>query len=378
MSEGQSSAVCFEGVTRRYGHVTALDDIDLSVASGSLTVLCGPPRSGKSVLLRLLVGLEQPDRGRILIDGRDVTALPPAQRPIGYVPQSFALFPHMSVRDNIAYPLRQRGLGRAEIDRRIGPVAEILRITGKLDHRPSQLSGGEKQRAAIARGVLQEARIFALDDPLVGLDFKLRESLMDELRDMQAALAATFVYCTSDSLEALTMAERLAVLDRGRLVEADDAARIYHQPQRLRSAELIGFPRCNILSGTRGNRRCETVLGTIALDEDALPGDAPGEVAVALRPEHVALGDPDGPDDGALTGSGRVMLMENLGAECVVHLEVRRGDASATLVAAPSTDIVAGLALGDRLGWRIRPERMVLFDAGSGLRLGVGRVVTYA
>ena len=373
MSDGLPTAVRFEGLTRRYGRVTALDDIDLRVAAGSLTVLCGPPRSGKSVLLRLLVGLERPDRGRILIDGRDVTALPPAQRPIGYVPQSFALFPHMSVRDNIAYPLRQRGVGRAEIDRRIGPVAEILRITGKLERRPSQLSGGEKQRAAIARGVLQEARIFALDDPLVGLDFKLRESLMDELRDMQAALAATFVYCTSDSLEALTMAEQLAVLDRGCLVEADDAARIYHEPRRLRSAELIGFPRCNILSGIGVNRRCETVLGTIEMEDDA-----PGDAAVAVRPEHVALRDPAEAEDGALTGHGRVLLMENLGAECVVHLEVRRDGAAATLVAAPPTDLVADVAPGAELDWCIRPERMVVFDRVSGLRLGIGRAVAYA
>ncbi len=373
MSDGLPSAVCFEGVTRRYGRVTALDDIELRIDPGSLTVLCGPPRSGKSVLLRLLVGLERPDAGRILIDGRDVTSLPPAQRQIGYVPQSFALFPHMSVRDNVAYPLRQRGLGRAEIDRRIGPVAEILRITAKLEQRPSQLSGGEKQRAAIARGVLQEARLFALDDPLVGLDFKLRESLMDELRDMQAALAATFVYCTSDSLEALTMAEQLAVLDDGRLVETGSAARIYHEPQRLRSAELIGFPRCNILHGSRANRCCETVLGTIAL-EDAAAADA----AVAVRPEHVALGDPAEAEDGALDGRGRVMLMENLGAECVVHLEVRHGGETAILVAAPPTDLVAGLTLGAELAWRIRPERMVVFDGSSGLRVGVGRAVAYA
>ncbi len=377
MNDGRPSAVRFEGVIRRYGRTTALDGIDLSIAARSLTVLCGPPRSGKSVLLRLLVGLERPDSGRILIDGRDVTALPPAQRPIGYVPQSFALFPHMSVRDNVAYPLRQRGLGRAEIDRRIGPVAEILRITSKLQQRPSQLSGGEKQRTAIARGVLQEASIFALDDPLVGLDFKLRESLMDELRDMQAALAATFVYCTSDSLEALTMAEQLAVLDRGRLIEAGIAERIYHEPQRLRSAELIGFPRCNILYGSRGNRHCETALGTIALDDDAA-SDATGNAAVAVRPEHVALGDPTEPEHGTLTGRGRVLLMENLGAESVVHLEVRRDGAVTVLVAAPPTDLVAGVALGAELGWRVRPERMVVFDRLSGLRLGVGRAVAYA
>jgi ABC-type sugar transport system ATPase subunit len=131
------SAIHFERVTRRYGRVTALDAIDLAVADGSLTVLCGPPRSGKSVLLRLLVGLEAPDTGRILIDGQDIAALPPAARAIGYVPQSFALFPHISVRDNIAYPLQQRGIARSEIDRRMGPVAEILRITPLLGKRPS-------------------------------------------------------------------------------------------------------------------------------------------------------------------------------------------------------------------------------------------------
>jgi ABC-type sugar transport system ATPase subunit len=373
------SAIHFERVTRRYGRVTALDAIDLAVADGSLTVLCGPPRSGKSVLLRLLVGLEAPDSGRILIDGQDIAALPPAARAIGYVPQSFALFPHISVRDNIAYPLQQRGVARDEIDRRMGPVAEILRIAPLLGKRPSQLSGGEKQRAAIARGVLQEARIFALDDPLVGLDFKLRESLMDDLKDMQEALRATFLYATSDSLEALTMAEQLAVLDRGALVEADGVERIYHEPRRLRSAELIGFPRCNILSGTANDRQCETVLGPVTLDLTELPEG--GDVALALRPEHVTLAPPGMPDqatDGAIQGSGRILLMENLGAECVVHIELQRGDLAATLVSSPPTDAVSGLAVGDAFPFRIRPERIVAFGRASGLKLGTGRAVAYA
>lgn len=372
------SSLRFERVTRRYGRVTALDGIDLTVQSGSLTVLCGPPRSGKSVLLRLLVGLEAPDQGRVLIDGQDVTALPPAARAIGYVPQSFALFPQMSVRDNITYPLRQRGVARAEIDRRIGPVAEILRIGPLLAKRPAQLSGGEKQRAAIARGVLQQARIFALDDPLVGLDFKLRESLMDELKDMQEALGATFLYATSDSLEALTMAEQLAVIDQGAVVEADAAGRIYHEPQRLRTAELIGFPRCNILSGTARDGMCQTALGPVALDGAEI---LEHELALAVRPEHVVLDGPGGPHlagEGAVGGHGRVLLMENLGAECVVHLEVRRGEQAATLVSTPSSDAVRGLAVGDVVAYWVRPEQVVAFGRASGRRLGVGRRVAYA
>jgi ABC-type sugar transport system ATPase subunit len=202
---------------------------------------------------------------------------------------------------------------------------------------------------------------------------------MDDLKDMQEALRATFLYATSDSLEALTMAEQLAVLDRGALVEADGVERIYHEPHWLRSAELIGFPRCNILSGTANGRQCETVLGSVALDvAEPLEGD---DVALALRPEHVTLASPGMPDragDGAIHGSGRILLMENLGAECVVHIELRRGDLAATLVGTPPSDLVSGLAVGDAFPFRIRPERIVAFGRASGLKLGIGRAVAYA
>ncbi|HTW29480.1 MAG TPA: ABC transporter ATP-binding protein, partial [Acetobacteraceae bacterium] len=190
------SRIRFEAITKTYRGKHALDGVDLEIEPGSLTVLCGPPLSGKSVLLRLLVGLEQPTAGRILFDGQDITDLPAATRTIGYVPQSFALFPHMSVFDNIAYPLTLQGVAREEIRARVDQAAGILRIRPLLDKKPSQLSGGEKQRTAIARGILKNADIFILDDPLVGLDFKLRESLMEELKDMRAQLDATFLYAT--------------------------------------------------------------------------------------------------------------------------------------------------------------------------------------
>lgn len=341
------SSIDFRDLGKSYRGRAALRDINLTLRSQSLTVFCGPPQSGKSVLFRLLVGLEAPDRGAILIDGRDVAHIPAAARRIGYVPQSFALFPHMSVYDNIAYPLRQQGVAAAEIATRLGQAAEILRIGHLLNKRPSQLSGGEKQRAAIARGMLKDATIFILDDPLVGLDFKLRESLMEDLKDMRAVLGATFLYATSDSLEALTMAEELVVLDAGRVVESGPVEDLYHRPAHVRSAELIGFPRCNILAADRA--------GAIGLS----PRDMP--VTVAIRPEDVVFA-PEEPQ----AQQGRVQLMENLGAECVVYLDI----GGTTLVSIPSSDRVLGLDVGSAYPFVIDPQRVAAFDATSGLRIG--------
>ncbi|MBE7186250.1 MAG: ABC transporter ATP-binding protein, partial [Methylobacterium mesophilicum] len=172
--------VAFQSVTRTYKGRNALDGFELAVEPQSFTVICGPPAAGKSVLFRLLVGLEKPDAGRVLLAGRDITNLAPAERAIGYVPQSFALYPHLTVADNMAYPLRLAKAPREEVERRVDRAAGILSIRHLLGKTPDQLSGGEKQRVAVARGLLKDARVFVLDDPLVGLDYKLRERLMDE------------------------------------------------------------------------------------------------------------------------------------------------------------------------------------------------------
>lgn len=348
------SSIVFDGVSKTYRRRTALQDLHLTVEDQSLTVFCGPPASGKSVLFRILVGLEEADHGRILIDGRDITGYSAAERSIGYVPQSFALFPHMSVYDNIAYPLRQQSVSASEIETRVGAVAEVLRIKPLLRKRPSQLSGGEKQRVAIARGTLKDAKIFILDDPLVGLDFKLRESLMEDLKDMRATLGATFLYATSDSLEALTMAEQLVVMDAGRVVEAGPVERIYHHPAMLRSAELVGFPRCNLVPGRRDQGLCRSPVVDLPL---AGPEVA---VTIAVRPEHVVYSP-------AVAGArqGRVTLMENLGAECVVYFEAE----GVTLVSVPATDFVAGLDVGSDYPFTIDPASVAVFDSTTGARL---------
>lgn len=358
-------AIRFEQVCKSYGGVHALSDVTLGVEGERLTVLTGPPRGGKSVLLRLLVGLEAPEAGRILLDGADITQLPAARRTIGYVPQSFALFPHMSVRDNIAYPLALQKVPRAQIERRIGQAADILRIGPLLAKRPSELSGGEKQRAAIARGLLKDAAIFILDDPLVGLDFKLRESLMEDLTEMRAQLGATFFYATSDPLEALTMAEDLVVLDQGRVMESGAIDAVYHAPRSLRAAELVGFPRCNVIPGRLDGAMCDTALLRFPVTLDV---PAAGEVAVAIRAEHIVFLADDAAVPHRARGAGTVRLLENLGAESVIHFSAGDGTLVTT---APSPD-VAHLDLGDSFGFALRPEGMLVFDRATGRRIGRG------
>jgi ABC-type sugar transport system ATPase subunit len=311
------------------------------------------------VLLRLLVGLEQPSSGRIFIDDQDITDLPAARRQIGYVPQSFALFPHVSVFDNIAYPLTLQKVGQAEIRRRVDQVADTLRIRPLLGKRPAQLSGGEKQRTAIARGMLKNAQLFLLDDPLVGLDFKLRESLMEDLKDMRTELGATFLYVTSDSLEALTMAENMIVLDAGRVMDANAAGDLYRTPRHLRAAELVGFPRCNMLPGRlEAGGLCRTGIVDFHL---AAPTSFVGEVAVAARPEHLRQ-DPGGTPS-------TIRLMENIGAECVVYFDAG-GETLVTSVPSPS---VAHLDMGSPFPFTVDIGGLLVYDRASGALLGRGQ-----
>jgi ABC-type sugar transport system ATPase subunit len=356
------SRIRFEGVSKSYRRTTALDRVDLDIEPASLTVVCGPPGCGKSVLARILIGLEAPSAGRIFFDGTEITQTPAAERSIGYVPQSFALFPHMSVFDNIAYPMALQGVPRSDIARRVDQAAGILRIGPLLAKRPSQLSGGEKQRAAIARGLLKNANIFILDDPLVGLDFKLRESLMEDLKEMRAEIGATFLYITSDPLEALTMAERLVVLDQGRLVEAGPVDTVYYDPMCLRTIELVGFPRCNVLPGCLDttNAICATAIGqlSIALEDGATSSEA----MVAIRPEDIAP-----PAAGvAPLGVGKVTLVENLGSESVIYVQLDE----ATLVTTVPARALASLDLGDPFPLAVRPGGPRIFDRASGRRIG--------
>jgi ABC-type sugar transport system ATPase subunit len=220
----------FQSVSQIYHHETVLKNISMKIDSGEFAVIYGPPGCGKSVLLRLLTGLETPTEGKIFMREEDVTGVPSGERSIGYVPQSFALYPHFKVYDNISYPLRLIGEKKAKIDEAVKSAASMLRITPLLEKYPDQLSGGEKQRVALARGITKKTGIYVFDDPLSGLDFKLREQLIDDLKQMQESLGATFIYTTSDTLEAMMLAEQIFILDKGRIIENGSLVVLYYSP----------------------------------------------------------------------------------------------------------------------------------------------------
>jgi multiple sugar transport system ATP-binding protein len=359
--------VSFQSIVKTYGAKRALDGLDLTVAPKSFTVLCGPPGSGKSALFRLLVGLEKADAGRILLGGQDITDAPPATRAIGYVPQNFALFPHLTVAQNMAYPLTLAKAPKAEIAARVDRTAGILSITHLLKKTPDQLSGGEKQRVAVARGLLKDAEVFVLDDPLVGLDYKLRERLMDELKALREELGATFLYATSDSLEALTMAQRLVVIDQGRVVQHDAAIEVYDHPRFARALDLIGFPHANLLPGHLAGGRVEA--GPLSFPAKADGRDS-GQIVAGLRPEAIRFADQPDAAPNTLTIEATVSLVENLGGEAVVYLDAGGVPLTATL---PLSGAIPP-AFGAAITVQVDPADVMLFDAASGARLDARRV----
>ncbi len=258
-----SAIVRIEGVTKRFGTVTAVDNVDLVIERGELFALLGSSGCGKTTLLRLLAGFETPDAGRLVIDGQDMTGVPPHRRPINMMFQSYALFPHMNVADNVGYGLRREGLPKAEIATRVGQVLEQVRLADHAARKPAQLSGGQRQRVALARALVKRPKLLLLDEPLAALDRKLREGTRFELVRLQEELGLTFVMVTHDQEEAMSMASRLAVMDQGRVVQVGTPHEVYERPCSRFVAGFIGV--ANILPLADGRRW------------------------LALRPEKIAL-----------------------------------------------------------------------------------------
>jgi ABC-type sugar transport system ATPase subunit len=356
------------GIAKQYGGMPVLDGVDLTVPAGGFFVLYGPPASGKTVLMRVVMGLEEPNGGTIQLRGRDVAGVAAADRNIGYVPQSFALYPHISVYDNIAYPLKLAKVSQRERDPIVHRAAEMLKITDLLQKRPDQLSGGQKQRVAIARGIAKQTDLFVLDDPLAGLDFKLREQLVDDLRELQTGAGITFLYTTSDAIEALTLADTVAVLDQGRVAEAGPPERLYDSPTRAATMRLLGFPGANFLLGaitSRGDGAwCEA--GALSFPVALDPTMEQRDVAVGLRPEAIHLGEPRSTSNGNLRLPATVLLREDLGGEEILYLDLSGN---------PVTTVVrhdAGEDAGtDQLVVTIDPHDLVLFTV-DGARIGQG------
>ncbi|MBN8997997.1 MAG: ABC transporter ATP-binding protein [Rhizobiales bacterium] len=330
------------GVTKRFGTTTAISDLDLSIADGEFVVLLGPTGAGKTTTLRLVAGLELPDAGTIRIGGRDVTRLDPASRDVTFVFQQYSLYPHLSVFDNLAFPLRspQRRVAEPEIRRRVTEVAGLLRIAHKLENRATRLSGGEMQRVAIGRALVRRPTIYLMDEPLSSLDAKLRSDLRLELRHIQQDLGATMLYVTHDQIEAMTLASRIGVLDQGRLVQIGTPREIYERPANIYVASRLGQPAINLLP-----------------DGLVPSGTTPaGTRTVGARTEHLRI-----EKVAPASANARVDWIEHLGDQN--HLHVRIGEKKLTTLVDPESDLAAGDAVALSL---VDP---LYFDA-AGNRIG--------
>jgi multiple sugar transport system ATP-binding protein len=331
----------------------AVAGLSLDIADREFLVLLGPSGCGKTTALRMLAGLDHPDRGDIRVDGRSVVGLEPKDRDVALVFQSYALYPHMSVRDNIRYPLRVRGLDAADQERRVTRAAELLRIEHLLPRRPAQLSGGEQQRVALARAIVREPRVFLMDEPLSNLDAKLRTHTRTELKALQKELGVTTVFVTHDQAEAMTMADRIAVLDAGHLQQLGAPDDVYQHPANLFVAQFIGSPPMNVLAAQRADGSL-LLAGGWRVPLPTLRANAT-TLTVGLRPEAIALSDDGHPAE--------VLVSEPLGSEVIVN--VKLGDALIKVRTGPEMRPQAG----ERVGLRADPAGVRVFDSDTGAAL---------
>ncbi len=322
-------AVRLTHLTKTFGHVVAVDDISLQIRRGEFFSLLGPSGCGKTTTLRAIAGLAEVDRGTIEIFGRDVTDLPPNKRNIGMVFQNYALFPHMTVTQNVGFGLRMRGVPRSEIARRVEQTLELVQLVGTGNRYPNQLSGGQQQRVALARAIVIEPQLLLLDEPLSNLDAKLRKNMQIELRALQKRLGITAIYVTHDQEEALTLSDRMAVMDSGRISQLAEPIEIYRQPANRFVAQFIG--RVNLLSGRveHNNGAClfraESGLAFRIPRDLATAAGTDSEFHLVLRPENVLL-DPSGAtSDEGIRLKGRILQVVYTGAMTDYLLEVEGG-----------------------------------------------------
>ncbi len=328
-------------VSKRFGPVQAVTDLSLTIANGEFVVLLGPTGAGKTTSLRLVAGLETPDDGRVFIGGVDVTGLPPAARDVTFVFQQYSLYPHLSVFDNLAFPLRSptRRTPEDEIRRAVGEVARLLRIEDKLQNRATQLSGGQMQRVAIGRALVRRPAVYLMDEPLSSLDAKLRSELRIELKHIQQDLGATMLYVTHDQTEAMTLATRIGVINRGRLVQIGTPRSIYEDPADIYVATRLGSPGINLLP--------RALFPTL---------EAPAAAAtIGVRTEHLAIAKGQ---NGAVTG--KVDWIERLGDQNHLHIDVNRQQ----IVSLVDPD--EGLGVGDEVAVSLHKP---LFFAADGQRV---------
>ena len=335
-------AITLEAVEKWYGDLQVIKGIDLEINEGEFVVFVGPSGCGKSTLLRMIGGLEEISRGRLLIDGEDKTADPPSKRGLTMVFQSYALYPHMSVRDNMGFSLKTAGRPKAEINEKVEEAAKVLKLEPYLDRRPKALSGGQRQRVAIGRSIVRDPTAFLFDEPLSNLDAALRVETRYEIAKLHQSLNRTMIYVTHDPVEAMTLADRIVVLEFGKIAQVGTPRELYEKPANLFVAEFIGSPKMNILDVTDALR---------------IP-DGRGATKVGVRPEHIQIA-PVG--EGFLDGT--IDVLEYLGAD--TFLIVDAGDAGQVTV---RTDGNTPLKEGERIGL-MAPETQFHFFGADGLAL---------
>ncbi|MCW3476504.1 ABC transporter ATP-binding protein [Limobrevibacterium gyesilva] len=351
------ATLLLEDLRKSFGSTPVLHGIDLALASGEMLVIVGASGCGKSTLLRLVAGLEVPTAGRIVLDGRDVAGLDPAARDIAMVFQNYALYPHMTVFENMAYGLRIRGLTRDAIRKRVGEVAELLGLGGLLARKPRQLSGGQRQRVAMGRAIVREPKLFLFDEPLSNLDAKLRVTMRAEIRRLQRRMGVTSLYVTHDQVEAMTLGDRLLVLHLGRPVQFATPMEVFERPADTYVAGFIGAPAMNFLAGRlgHGGSAVELDIGvTIPFADGRRPGPDGRKLTIGIRPEHVQ------PDPAGL--ALQVDLLEPLGSETVVIGRLPGGEMLSVKVAKADAPTEA-------MQVSFPAAHIHVFDAEAGLRL---------
>jgi multiple sugar transport system ATP-binding protein len=331
------SRIELKAVRKEFGHVGVINGIDLDILDGGFTVFVGPSGCGKSTLLRLIAGLEDLTSGHILIDGRDVTELGPAQRELAMVFQSYALYPHMSVRNNIGFPLKMAKQPDDVIEAKVKKAAETLNLTAYLDRRPGQLSGGQRQRVAIGRAIVREPKAFLFDEPLSNLDAALRVQMRLEIMQLRTSLGATMVYVTHDQVEAMTMADRIVVLNQGKIEQVGSPLELYDHPKTLFVAGFIGSPKMNFISGAVASHYSAATIG--------------------IRPEHIEMGGSN-PEF-----SGTIRIAEHLGSDTFIHID----SAELGSITVRATGNVTA-SLGMAVSLMFDPSRIHRFDT-SGLAI---------
>jgi multiple sugar transport system ATP-binding protein len=357
------AAVSFDEVTKQFGQSTvAVDRLSLTVNEGEFLILVGPSGCGKTTALRMVAGLEEVTSGEIAIDGRVVNDVVPTERDIAMVFQNYALYPHMSVFDNIAFPLRQQKVKKAAVRERVADAARLLNIEELLERKPRALSGGQRQRVAIGRALVRRPKAFLMDEPLSNLDAKLRVQMRAELLSLHQRLGITTIYVTHDQTEAMTLGDRVVVMRHGVVQQVDAPERLYRRPANMFVAGFIGSPAMNFVEGTLSN-------GSVVLGEHTVPLPAPsgrsGPVVVGIRPEDVVVGH-------AGEVAAQIEITEQLGPEMLVHVDVpglrlaaTEGEETRPRLVSRAPGTFKG-ARGDRVRVAFNPEHLQLFDPVSG------------